>query len=285
MRNLRWFGTAMVLLFLAGCFQVTTVVRVNPDGSGTVEETMLLSKKFLASMDEMMQAFAGEGGAKPEPLQLFEPDKLKAQAAAMGEGVSYSSGKKVETADFSGYTANYAFTDITRLRLSRQGGEAAAPAAAGGKNEAMPLFFRFSKGSPATLTIEHPPEKPQEKSQEKVASAATPVPEAETKAPAESRGAQADEEARKLTEQFLGLKYLLAIEVNGTIVSTNATHRDGNRLTIFELDLAKFGTALPRLEKLSRLQGGSLAEAKELLKDFPGMKVDLNDRLTVVFGK
>jgi len=70
-------------ILLAGCFQVSTVVRVNPDGSGTVSETMLLSKKMIARMDELMQGFAGENGAKQESVDLFDPVKLKAQAADM----------------------------------------------------------------------------------------------------------------------------------------------------------------------------------------------------------
>ena len=68
----------VVLFLLAGCFQVSTVVRVNPDGSGTVVETMLLSKKMIARMNEMMQGFVGESGGKPEPIDMFEPAKLKA---------------------------------------------------------------------------------------------------------------------------------------------------------------------------------------------------------------
>jgi len=81
------------------------------------------------------------------------------------------------------------------------------------------------------------------------------------------------------------MKMALVVEVNGSIVETNATHRDGRRITIIDFDLAKLGSSLPQLEKLKRLQGSSLADAKELMKDFPGMKLDLNDRLKVLFMK
>ena len=93
MKHFRLVITVVAIFFLAGCFQVSTVVRVNPDGSGTVVETMLLSKKMIAKMNEMMQGFAGESGAKPEPIDMFEPAKLKAQAAGMGEGVTYQIGR------------------------------------------------------------------------------------------------------------------------------------------------------------------------------------------------
>jgi hypothetical protein len=81
------------------------------------------------------------------------------------------------------------------------------------------------------------------------------------------------------------MKFVLAIDINGSIISTNATHRDGNRLTLLELDMEKMGDAMSRMEKLNRLKPDSFGEAKELLKEIPGIKVDMNDKLTVVFDK
>jgi hypothetical protein len=274
MHHFRHLISIIALFLLAGCFQVSTVVRVNPDGSGTVLETMLLSKKMIAQMNEMMQGFAGESGAKPEPIELFEPAKLKAQAAGMGKGVTYLSGVKSETAEYSGYTATYAFRDINSLRLGQKSGESSG---AGGQAPSMPVLFHFRKGSPATLTIEQPREKSPEKGVEEQAG--------KVDSPPAAKGAISDEEAKQLAEMFLGMKMALAVEVNGTIVETNATHRDGGRITIIDFDLAKFGSSLPQMEKLKRLKGSSAADAKELLKDFPGVKVDLNDRLKVVFRK
>ena len=265
----------IVVFLLAGCFQVSTVVRVNPDGSGTVVETMLLSKMMIAKMNEMMQGFAGEGGAKPEPIDMFDPAKLKAQAAGMGEGVSYLSGEKTETAEYSGYTATYTFKDINRLRLNQQNGESVG--ADGGKASSLPVLFHFSKGSPATLVIEQPREKNSVKSAE--------APQENIESPQAAKGAMPDAEAKQLMEMFMGMKLALLVEVNGTIVESNATHRDGRKITLVDFDLSKLGSSIPQLEKLKLLKGSSLAEAKELMKDFPGIKMDLNDRLTVVFRK
>ncbi|HEX9023788.1 MAG TPA: hypothetical protein VF799_08120 [Geobacteraceae bacterium] len=262
---------AFSLLLLAGCFQVDTVVRVNPDGSGTVVETMMLSKKMLAQMNEMMQGFAGEGGAKPQPIDLYEPAKLKAEAAGMGAGVSFKSAKRAETADYSGYTVTYAFKDINKLKLNQQKGSTG-----GDKSPSSPVLFHFKKGSPAQLTIEMPKGKTVDKNAD--------APKEDVDA-APTNKVVSEEEAKKLLETFMGMKMALSVEVNGAIVKTNATHLSGNRITIVDLDLAKFGSSLPQLEKLKQLQTCSLADAKELLKDFPGMKIDMNDRLTVVFTK
>jgi len=268
---IRGLITAALLLSLTGCFEVTTVVRVSPDGSGTVTETVLLSRKMIAQMDEMMRGMAASGDGKPAPWELFEPAKLKEQARNMGEGVSYRSGEKVANADFAGYTAIYDFTDITRLRLNQQGDANSAAPAGAGVASTLPVTFRFSKGTPATLFVEQP----------RVNQTAPPAetPQGDTPPP----GAGSDENTRMLAEMFKGLKFKVDIAANGTIVSTNAKHRNGNQVTLFDLDLDKLANAAPLLEKLSSLGGRSLAETRQLLKDVPGLKVDTNDTLTVVF--
>jgi hypothetical protein len=77
MNLLRCMIATVTSILLADCFQVSTVVRLNPDGSGTVSETMLLSKNMIAQMNVMMQGFAGENDTRPEPIELFDPDRLK----------------------------------------------------------------------------------------------------------------------------------------------------------------------------------------------------------------
>jgi hypothetical protein len=54
----RFLYTALSMLmtvFLSGCIQDTIVIHVKPDGSGTIEETFLLSN----SMFDMMESIAG----------------------------------------------------------------------------------------------------------------------------------------------------------------------------------------------------------------------------------
>jgi sulfur carrier protein ThiS len=269
------------MFLLTGCFQISTTVKVNPDGSGTVEECMLLSKKMMAQIKEMMQGLAGEAGEKQKPLEMFEPDKLKAQASTMGAGVIYQSASKVETADYTGYRAVYAFADINKLRLSQQSDSPLG----GSKSETLPLTFHFTKGSPGSLTIVQPhpaattktPEAPAAEEAPKASAVEAPAPPAQS--PAQ------DPAAEQFLEMLKGMKMAVAVEVNGTIVSTNASHRAGNRLTIIDFDLARLGSAGPGLEKLAQLNGRSLQDATELLRQIPGLTMELNDRVTVVFNK
>lgn len=272
--QVHWVVIAVVTVLLAGCFQVTTVVRVNPDGSGTVAETMLLSKKLVDQMNEMARSFAVEGGPPPKQIELFEPDKLAARAAKMGEGVSYQSGEKTETGDYTGYMAVYAFSDINSLRLSNKSNDSGD----GSKTvnpHAPPAVFHFTGGVPATLIIEMPNEKRTAPEHDGSSKKHDPAAVAESDL--------SEDQAQQIVEMFKGMRMTLAVEMNGCIVETNASYRDGNRITLVDFDLAQLTSSFPQLEKLNNLQGGSLAEVKELLKTFPGMKIDLNERVKVVF--
>ncbi|MBT0653509.1 hypothetical protein [Geomobilimonas luticola] len=272
MKLLRLLVTGCMMFLLAGCFQVTTVVRVNPDGSGTVEERVLLSNKIVAQIEELVRSFEDKGG-KGKPFDMFQPDQLKEHARSMGKGVTYRGGEKAVTPDYTGYWATYAFSDINTLKLNQQ----SAPAG-GTESKALPLSFRFKKGPASTLTILQPKTEPS-----RVAPA---VPDGKPASPADVPPQMTEEKTKELLEMFMGMKFALAVEVNGTILSTNATHRDGNRLTIVDFDLGKLGNATPdELEKLSQMKGGSLEEAKELAKNIPGVAFDLNEKVTVVFEK
>lgn len=325
MKLLRVIFAGCLMFLLTGCFQVTTLVRVNPDGSGTVEETVLLSKKLVAKMEEAMRGFQdavaematemkgspgtpggnGQGAARKGGLfDLFQPDQLKKRARSMGTGVAYLSGKEIETPDYKGYVATYKFKDINTLKLSQR------KLSQDGDESNAPVEFRFKKGPKPTLTMILPAVKinrsahaapdagknaPVEESAPEVfippdtsAGDAENVPEIYSPAPppSQSQPLQSEQQKKEMMEMFMGMKFALAVEVNGTIVSTDATYRDGNRLTIFDFDLGKLGNATPAdLEKLSAMRSGSFDEAKELLKAMPGAKVELNEKLTVVFEK
>lgn len=103
----------LILLSVVGCLQVNTVIKLKPDGSDTIEETMLMSKVFFKQMKAMMEAMTGQmgqatgeteqkdGQAAQKPakkmLDIFDEDKLADKASKMGEGVTYVSGKRLTT--------------------------------------------------------------------------------------------------------------------------------------------------------------------------------------------
>ncbi len=262
-----------VCVVLAGCFQVETTVRVNLDGSGTVEENMLLSGEMVEQMDQMAKAFAGPE-EKTKPFSLYDPQKLRERAAGMGEGVAFVSGEPVEKEGFKGYRAIYSFKDINKLKLSRKADGPMSDSTVSKDGDEKPIQFRFTPGREARLVVIQPQA---EKTTQQPAADSAPQSVKEQKA------AMTPDQEKAMVEMLKGMKFSLDIEVNGTITESNATYRNGNRITLFELDLGRMVMDAEKLELLKKAEPASPEEAKEILKALPGFKMELNDPLELVF--
>ncbi len=272
-RNLCAF-LVLTLLVFAGCFDTQTIVRVKPDGSGTVEERFLVSSTVVAQMKAFSQSMVADGGdaGAAEELSLHKPDELRAAAAEMGDGVSFVSSEPLETDEGEGYRAVYAFEDINTLRLNQNPGDEAQ--SAGGEQAETPeefITFAFEKGRTSTLTIRRPAHTPDEEEEEAAAEEAA-------KDSAEAR--QALEQVKQV---FDGMRIAMFIEVDGKVVKTNAAHVDGNRITLMDMDFDELMQNPEKLETFALSKPKSVEEAKKILKGVNGIKVDMNEELVVSF--
>ncbi len=60
MRNRCVLFVPLVLLAVTGCYQSDTLIKVKPDGSGTIVQTIALSKEMIGMMQEMAQGFGAD---------------------------------------------------------------------------------------------------------------------------------------------------------------------------------------------------------------------------------
>jgi hypothetical protein len=79
-----------------------------------------------------------------------------------------------------------------------------------------------------------------------------------------------------IKSMFQGFKINLDLEVDGSIVKTNAEYVAGPRITLLEMDM---GALLADEAKLKALQGkissdASFSDIKPYLKDIKGIKID-----------
>src|SRR5215471_8149519 len=91
-------------LFLSGCIDMESVVTVKKDGSGTVEESTLVSAQLSAMMamaaSGLGQQPGGAGGAPASvPNVLMTDEQAKAKAAQMGPGVTVQSIEALKSPD------------------------------------------------------------------------------------------------------------------------------------------------------------------------------------------
>ena len=256
---------------LAGCFQVDQVVTVLPDGSGTVEETFMISRKIAESMAALtggMDEQQGSDGTVKPPVKeqsFFKDDEIKKRAENFGADVRFVKMERLANKQFEGYKAVYAFSNINTLRLDQ--GNQGMP---GQGRESAPkgTEFVFTPGKTATLVVK----------QNKKTDTAGSVPE--TPPPAKEATA---EELAMVRQMFDGLRVSTTLVIKGKIVDSNATYRTDSTITLAEVDFGKILDKPELLAKMAALQPGDQAGAMEMVKKLPGMKIDLNDEVRISF--
>jgi hypothetical protein len=267
------FATAL----LAGCFQVERTVRLNADGSGTVEETMLLGKSLTEMFDKMAGGDEASGTAKASPKStgelLAEEEKTaRANAAGMGDGVSLVSVTPVTRGAFEGYRVVYSFKDINSLKLQAD----PTPTDQGGGSGKANTYL-FTRGESNVLVFKSGA----------VTGKDTPTAKTEPETrPSAEQNKQNDQEALNMLKQiFDGMRISERIIINdGTIIESNALFRNGQEITLFDIDFGKILATNP--EELMKLQAVPQGDKQKMLlamSMIPGFRVDLNDELKVVF--
>ncbi len=271
MQFVRLVGLACLAALVTGCINSATLLKIKPDGSGTIEQTMLMNMQALRPMMQGLE----QQGAKPAGPAVNEAD-LKRAAERMG-GVTYVSGEPIKGPNgFEGVKALYSFEDITKVRVDQDPqmtgsttGFSASPAA---KPEEDAVQFKLAKAAGvSTLTITFP-DKPGD------ASKAAPGPE--------SGGPDMSnpQMLAMMKSMFDGFKVNIDLEVLGTIVKTDADYVSGSKITLLEMDFAQL---LQDEAKLKQIQskvkpGASISEVKPYLKDVKGIKIN-NPVVTVVY--
>lgn len=277
--SLRRAGTALAALvatlLLPSCFEANSAIKVNKDGSGTVENKMIMSAQ-MAGM--MAAAAAQEGGDAKNPL--LDEDKLKEEAKKMGEGVEFVSAKELKFEDGRmGVLATYKFADINKISVSPASG------GPGDEGEAEPadakdkIKFSLAKGDKPVLTVKMP-EKDAAKAEKKEEGAAgEPAPAGE-----EAEGGEEDAAAMAMmTQMFQGMKIGMTVEVEGKIAETTATHRKDNTVTLMELDFGKMMGNPDFAKKMkSPDQMEDFAKFAEMAKEF-GATIEPKEEVTITF--
>ena len=118
----RWTLFVLFTLVLMGCIETITLIHVNKDGSGTIEETIVITNAFT----ELINSFGGEQAKSEDEPELLDEDELRARAVGMGQGVRLVSAEPIKSDKGSGYKAVFHFDDINKLlavldRLVEQG--------------------------------------------------------------------------------------------------------------------------------------------------------------------
>lgn len=268
---------SFIFLFLfAGCIEIITLVKVNSDGSGTVEETVLMSKDIVDMIRELANSMPPDSGEEKEEFNLFNEEELRGQAAAFGEGVEYLNGKEISDDSKEGFSAVYSFKDLNQLRIN-QNPNAKLPLGAIEENDEVQeelVTFRFVKNKNSEITINFTSLKP-ETIMDEIAKDETAAADADSMI--------TDTTFSEVAKFLQDMKIMLAIEPDGKITETNATYINGNIITLFDIDFNELLSNKEKFEEFNKLQPQTFEDFKQIVRDIPGIKVELNQPLIIKF--
>jgi hypothetical protein len=260
------------VMALAGCLDTSVKVIVKPDGSGTIEKTIVVSKTLV----EFMKSMGSEGDSAAVEQSLLDEKSLKAQATGMGSGVTFLSAVKVSTDKGNGYKATYSFKDITKVKIDQNpSGDLNLPMGGAGQAEQAPqenITFAFARGSPAVLSIVLP--RPTKEDTAKAKAKVSQAPQG---------GAEAQQMMEALKPLYENLRIAVSVEVQGRIVETNAANVKGSAITLVDIDFGKVLSDDAMFKKLSSGQQSTLGDTMALLKNVPGVVFEPAETVKVKF--
>ncbi len=272
--RIRLAAIVAVAALTSGCINSLTNIKVRPDGSGTIDQTLSMTAEAAKQIAALGAGFGDPSAKKKEGVDLpdfFSEQSMKDAAGKLGEGVVFVSSKPIKTADRVGRVATYQFADITKLRIDQkpQTGDEMPGAKAGAED----VLFKFGKLPAGTsqLTVVFPEP---DFSKKKGNDDADEDDEDEKKTP----DAAQMEMMKKI---FDGLKVSIDVTVLGNIVKTNSPYVQGSTVTLLEMDFSQVMANDQMLSKLSNPK--SLEEAKALLKNVKGFKINLDREVAIEF--
>jgi hypothetical protein len=278
----RFLAVVLVVPALTGCITSETLIKLNADRSGTVEQLILVNMKTLEELPRLLGEMMGGDGkssssnsSKPKGsshLDIFDEAQLRADAAKLGQGVRFISAEKILRGDMQGARVVYGFDDVNVLTIAQDppmGAFGDVPPKAGAA-DALDLGLERLPNGNTLLTVRF------DEAGGSKGGKSSPSGKA-------AKGDTPPGMEEMMQQMFDGFRVAIDVEVNGPIVSTSSLFVEGSRVTVLEMDLGMLirdGGNLKMFEKLE--PGASVAEMMPLLKDVKGIKVNQTP-LTIEF--
>jgi hypothetical protein len=265
----------LVSCALAGCFQVDQKITLSPDGSGTIEETLMVSNMIANSMSAMTESMAPQGEATdnkdktpPAKQSMFKEADIRKKAESYGPDVRFVKMERIVNQQFEGYKAVYSFKNINNIRIE-QGNPGMPGQNPQASDPAKGIKFVFTPGKTATLVVKQP-------KKELAATETAPDKSAVT-------ADTPPEQLAMIRQMFNGMRVSSSLVIKGKVVKSNATHRTDSTIILADIDFGKILDKPELLAQMAAIQPGDQDAAMEMMKKLPGMKIDMNEELQVSF--
>jgi hypothetical protein len=262
-----------------GCIAADILVKVKGDGSGTVEKSLTMNPTSLAEMGQSKGSGEKDSANEKDPAKMtdqellsgpFDPEKLKAEAARMGPGVTFVSATPVREKDKLGVKAVYAFKDVNTLKVNQKPLVEGSPGGEASPDDDLKFALTRQGGNSVLKVLSKPKD----------------LGSGAPKKPRESPPAGMEQMAKGMMDMMKpllkGLRITIGVEVDGTVVKTNSAYASGNRVTYMDLDFGALLADEKALQAFGDVEG-SLEQQKAALSKVTGMKVHLEPEMVVEF--
>jgi hypothetical protein len=265
-----------MILTVPSCFEVSDTVNLKKDGTGTIVEEVI----FGGQMAQMLGNFAALNGAGAEAPEIFSENSANKRAEKLGKGVTLTKFEKIDKNGSKGARMTFSFTDINTVTLSSSdslsGLQEMAPQEVA--PEEKPMTFQYKDG---ILTMSNPSAEPDQEQAEKAKKAAAEMKEnlgGEIPDPASPEGAQMQ---AMMMEMFKDMKMSIKINIEDGIAETNATHRDGNIVTLAEVDFGKLMKNPENMKGMNFLEMQDPTAMQKNLAKIPGVKIEMKKEISI----
>lgn len=255
---------AVASLLFTSCLEQETTISINKDGSGTITEETVFSKEVAEMMDMAALQGGGEARQQKSPIaELLSKEKAVAKAAQYGVGVKFVSVEPLNRNGGKGAIAKYSFDDINKIKINPSSALADMGDKGGEVKKGDDIKINYVDGK-LTLTMPDPDAADAEKAKE------VALPDEEE-----------NPQAAMAMQMMRGMKIKTKLVFPSGIVETNATHHEGNAVTLMEMDFGKIMDNPDGLKSLKKVDFQDRAAASEQLKGLQGVKIETKKEVTV----
>lgn len=280
-------------LLLTSCFEVSSVVKVNKDGSGILHMRNYTNTDGAGLGGLLGGLGADEGEKEEEAVEMPSKEELEEMAAMMGEGVELKEIKEsTNKAGWKGYETIFTIKDINTFKmplglddLKGMGGDMAASMDATEEEEPKEEFleFRFKKAGlmkKSELTIITPDYESGKEKEEAAADEddATADPFGGDAAAGGDMGMMA-----MMAPMLKGARMGVFVQVEGEVTKSNALHQKGNMTTLLQMDLSKLFSNTEALGKMEDLESSDREKIQEIADSIDGVTMDVQKEITIEF--
>ena len=245
-----------VAIALPSCLENETTITLNKDGSGTIIEETVLATDMLA----MMTQFSPPG--TPDPFtDMFSDAKSKAKASKLGTGVEFVKTEMVRRGGKKGARVEYKFTDINNIEVNATDAlEQLEEPGSGTPKQDQAVKFIYTGGE---LKITTPPTDFE----------GMPIPDTDA--------AEQDPQAEMMSGMIKDTQVTMKLVIADGIAETNATHREGDTITLIDVEVGKMLSQKSKLKAIAETAKTDVEAAELEFSKLRGVKVETQNEVTV----